>query len=331
VKRFVLLVVFILIALTVLSFLFFPGPTGTDFRFKAAVMSRYLFASKNRVVTGRDGWLFYTPELAYVLRSIPKSNFEHILGFDAAMRRLGTTLVVVPVPNKIDVYADRLTRVKPPFPVKKSRADLIDRLRKAGVCVVDLVPEYKRIRDSRPMFDPFQTHWTSDGIDVAARTVASAIDSIMAAKGIVRTTQYQVRDSEVMTFGDLRNRLCKNPKNSPVYAALVHRVYCADSTPYHDEKASRILVLGDSFTDHFRWWNAHFSAQLSRYIDTPVRTWCSLLANTDGPCMYDRRPGAFPHNGVVIWVFTSRVLRHELCREYRATQGQNTPAARRGE
>jgi len=324
-------VVFILIALMVLSFLFFPGPTGADLRFKAAVMSRYFFASKNRVVTGRDGWLFYTPELAYVLRSIPKSNFERIRNFDAAMRRLGTTLVVVPVPNKIDVYADRLTRVKPPFPVKKSRAELIDRLRKAGVCVVDLVPEYERMRDSRPMFEPFQTHWTGDGIEVAARTVAYAIDSILIAKGFARTTKYRVSDSVVMTFGDLRNRLCKNPEKSPVYATLVHRVYRADSTPYHDDKTSRILVLGDSFTDHFRWWNAHFSARLSGYIGTPVHTWCSLLANTDGPCMYDRKPGAFPRNGVVIWVFSSRVLRHELCREYRAAQGPDTPAGHMGE
>lgn len=318
--------IFIIIALTSLAFLFFPGPSGTNLRFEAAVLCRYLFSSKNNVIAGRDGWLFYKPELAYALQEIPESNFEHIRDFDAAMRRLGTKLVVVPVPTKIDIYADRLLKGDLPSPLKKSRAELVDRLQKAGVCVVDLVPEYKRVRDSCQVFEPFQTHWTSEGIEVAARSVANAIDSVLEKKDITRTTFYQMRDTTMMTFGDLRNRLCRDRKKTPVYPALIHRIYQADSTPYRDEKTSRILILGDSFIDHFRWWNGHLSAHLSRYIGAPVRTWFSLLANTEGPCLYDRKPGVFPQDGVVIWVFTSRVLRNEFCPEYRAELRKGIPA-----
>ena len=72
------------------------------------------------------------------------------------------------------------------------------------------------------------------------------------------------------------------------------------------------MILGDSFVDRARWWSAHLGAQLARRINHPTRTYCSLLANTDGPCMYQHMPALFPKKGIVIWAFCSRVLRYPM-------------------
>jgi hypothetical protein len=285
-------------------------------RFQGVAAFKYLFCGHTIVIRGLDGWLFYKPEIAYVLRPLPALNIQRIKEFDKTLRRLDISLFVVPIPNKIDLYPEKFTRVKAPRPVKKSRKEMIETLKTAGVQVIDLVPAFEKEKESCPPFEPFQTHWTPSGIEIAARVIAQAIDSTVTAKGIVRNVSYDLRDTVVKTFGDLRDRLNGVGKKSVLYPVLVGRVYRCDGVPYRDDKQSSVLILGDSFVDHLRWYNAQLGAHIARNLGAPTRTYFSLLANTDGPCMYSHKPSVFPKNGIAIWAFTSRVLRQEMCKSY---------------
>jgi hypothetical protein len=123
---------------------------------------------------------------------------------------------------------------------------------------------------------------------------------------------YGVRDTVLRAYGDLQERL--RPQGPLVACALhVRQVLCADGSLFHDDAKSEVMILGDSFVDQCRTWDSSLGAQLARYIGRPTHTYFSLLSNTEGPCMYSRKPAAFPKGGIVIWAFSSRVLRSRMC------------------
>ena len=115
-----------------------------------------------------------------------------------------------------------------------------------------------------------------------------------------------------MARGDVLGKFIGVEKSS-WYPVLVHEVFDSLGQPFEDDRKSRVMVLGDSFVDRGSWWHAHLGAHLARSIGYPTRTLFSLQANYRGPCMYDLKPRSFPRRGIVIWAFTSRILRTRLC------------------
>lgn len=266
---------------------------------------------KNKVVFGRGGWLFWQPELEYVVNPLPLDNVHTVAVFDSTLRAHGMALFVVPIPNKIDIYPEKFTSVPAPHPVKKEMPEVIAALAAAGVRVIDLVPAFEAAKSRIQVFDAFGTHWTAAGIELAAQVIGRRIDSALGCRGISRSTLYKINDTILVTHGDLLDKI-HDDTNYTWYPFHVKRVVCPDGSLYTDDRNSEILILGDSFVDHGRWWNANLGAQLSRMIGHPTRTYFSLLANTEGPCMYQHKPSVFPKNGIVIWAFTSRVLQYRL-------------------
>jgi hypothetical protein len=308
-----LLIAGILAIISAGCFLFyaFKSPQVLPKAFTRVVKYKLHHDSKNKVITGREGWLFWQPELEYVIDPLPPDNVKSIVEFDSTLRTHGMALFVVPIPNKIDIYPEKLTLLPAPHPVKKARLELIRQLELAGVRVIDLVPAFEAAKKRCRVFDAFETHWTAAGIEVAAGVIAQRIDSALRSRGISQSEVYSVCDTVLYTHGDLLDKIHGDEKYT-WYPFQVKRVLCADGSLFGDDRKSEILILGDSFVDHGRWWNANLSAQLSRLLRHPCRTYFSLLANTEGPCMYQHKPSVFPENGIVIWAFTSRVLQYHL-------------------
>ena len=71
-----------------------------------------------KAVLGRDGWLFYAPDVRYLVEPLPPATshaknddpFSAIIAFRDQLSRKGIRLLVVPMPVKPSVYPDKLTR-----------------------------------------------------------------------------------------------------------------------------------------------------------------------------------------------------------------------------
>jgi hypothetical protein len=304
----------LVLILSVAAFLLYAVlkiPTVSTGAFEYVIRFKSHWFMQKKVVAGWSGWLFYEPELAYVTSELPAENERHIVAFDRMLRQHGMTLFVVPIPNKIEIYPEKFTLLPAPHPVKKERGCLLRQLENDGVKVIDLVPPFEQAKHSGRLFDPYDTHWTTLGIEVAAQVIARAIDSVLVSRNITRDPRYGVRDTVLQTCSDLFDKLHND--HAPTWRpTAVKRVVSPDGSLYTEGRKSEILIVGDSFVNHGKWWNANLGAQLARLIGHPTRTYFNLLANVNGPCMYQSKPGAFPENGVVIWAFTSRVLRYSL-------------------
>jgi hypothetical protein len=268
---------------------------------------------KNKIVAGNNGWLFYEPELTYILKPLPHENIARIVEFDRTLREHGMVLFVVPVPNKIDIYPEKFSSFPASHPVKITRLELLRELENANVRVIDLVPAFEEAKARAAMvFDQFESHWTALGMEVAGKIIAKRVGPLLDSLHIGRGVLYTVNDTVLKAKSDLIGRICDNEKRQ-WYSLPVKQVFCPDGALYTDDRASNIMILGDSYVNHGKWWNAHVGAHIARYLGCPTRTYFSLLANTEGPCMYSLKPKMFPADGgIVIWIFSSRVLQYHL-------------------
>ncbi len=291
----------------------FSSPKACRAAFHYAVLLKNEYTVKNKVIKGQDGWLFFEPDLDYILDTLPGANVQSICEFNQLLRKRGISLYVLPIPSKIEIYPEKFVPLPALYPVKAERDTLIGELRSAGVRVIDVVPEFIDKKDTCRIFDANDSHWTPEGIELAAQIIAEQIDSSLQSLRIPkRKTRYVLRDTTFLARGDILGRYTGKERLA-WYPIEVRQVLDQGGHYYRDDKKSRIMILGDSFVDRGSWWNAHLGAHLARIIGYPTKTYFSLRANTNGPCMYAAKPGAFPKNGIVIWAFTSRVLRNHLC------------------
>lgn len=147
-------------------------------------------------VAGKDGWLFFVPELRYLsagpfwgdnaakVSKAPAGRQDPlpaILDFKAQLDKAGVSLLVVPVPAKAAIYADQLLDIKAPTAttrVDQAQADFVKLLNANGVKTLDLTPVYLAYRQShpdQPLFSKTDTHWSGAGISVAVDEIMKRV------------------------------------------------------------------------------------------------------------------------------------------------------------
>ncbi len=316
-KRLLFISLAVLLIVIGIRFCLVLSPALSPLVFKTVVFLRTHIGMHNKVVGGTNGWLFYEPELTYITSPLPTENIDRIVNFNRTLREHGMVLFVVPVPNKIDIYPEKFTDFPAPRPVKAERLEIIEGLEKAGVRVIDLAPPFIEAKNNNiPVFDAFESHWTALGMEVAGNVIAQRVKALLAeaepASYLDCGSAYAVNDTVLKGKGDLLCRVCSDERLA-WYCLPVRRVVQPDGSLYEDDKKSKIMILGDSYVNHGKWWNAQIGAQIARFLGCPTRTYFSLLANTEGPAMFSLKPKMFPAGGgVVVWVFSSRVLQYHL-------------------
>ena len=137
-------------------------------------LQRFLFATLHdtgaKGVLGRDRWLFYRPDLRYLVepdrpeadtsdskwvqppdRSTHRESVEKaIVRFRDQLKERGITLVVMPVPGKPSVYPDQVTRraAGKERQFRSPTLELLDGLQRQGVATVDLFATFQTARES---------------------------------------------------------------------------------------------------------------------------------------------------------------------------------------
>src|SRR4051794_6960151 len=276
---------------------------------------RALGNAGEKTLIGRDGWLFYAPDVRYLVESDGSENdpFQAILDFRRQLDRRGIHLLMMPVPGKPSIYWDKLTRRG----IDSSPTQqLLTRLRDAGIESLDLFAVFRMLAQQRnaACYLARDTHWSGSAAQMAAETVAHRLFELgWVSSGSV---EYQVRPVTTPRTGDLVRMidLADLERRFPPEDVQCEQVFRAGTGElYRDKPDSQILVLGDSFLRMYQTdqpMAAGFIAHLARALRQPVTSivndgGASTLVRQD----LSRRAGLLANKKVVIWEFVERDIR----------------------
>jgi hypothetical protein len=274
--------------------------------FLAALRYKCHAAGHPAVLVQKNRWLFYKEEYNYCFQKLPQ-NWRVIKDFSLLLASRGIRLIVVPVPDKIEVYPERICG----FSVREvvpGRQLLITKLATVGVEVIDLLPLYREAKRSNQLFMPDDTHWTQPAIDIAAHVIGDCIRKhVSPLEFPVRT--YHLKQITIPDFlGDLAAR---SVSDSLTYVHPYHctSVMLSDTQPYRDTVDSPVLIIGDSFAFCREHYSAHIGAHIAAAIGFPVTMYAKIGGSTDGPQMLRFKSRRFiEKRKVVVWIFASRLL-----------------------
>jgi hypothetical protein len=259
------------------------------------------------VLAQKNHWLFHKEEYDYCLQRLPQ-NEKAITDFSRLLASRGIKLIVVPVPDKIEVYPEKICG----FPVRNvvvQRSELVRRLSRAGVEVVDLLPAYRRNKSSKELFLPDESHWTQPAIDIAARLIGDRIRRLASFHNMpVRV--YSLKQTTVPDYlGDLAT------KDMPDSMKAVRPYHCtsvmaSDGRQYHDTLESPVLIIGDSNVFCWEAYGAHIGAHIALTLGYPVSVFAKVGGNVGGPEMLKFENKSFVENRkIIVWIFASRGLK----------------------
>jgi hypothetical protein len=300
--------------------------------FRAALKQRLdAMPAGSKALAGSDGFLFFRNSIAYVLggdlakQSGDRNPIPVIVEWKKRLAKHGVDFLFVPIPTKEEIFPDK-TGAAPgdaalaPFAGKvvnpfgrKFLLDLADK----GVETLDLLPAFLAARNARagePLYQAQDTHWTTRGLELAAKTVAERIIRFPWYKDVAAHRQaYKTKDESFTRHGDLHSRLPEAERAKFAPETLVgHQVANADGTLYEDDPDSPIVILGDSFTGVYELMDcehAGVSAHIAREIGYPVDL---VMSYGGGPNVREkllrRGEDKLATKKLVIWMMTARDL-----------------------
>jgi alginate O-acetyltransferase complex protein AlgJ len=266
-----------------------------------------LGAGTEQVVQGRDGWLFFKPDIDHVtgpgflrerelarraatgdtLTAPPQPDPRlAIRSFAEELAARDISLVIVPTPVKPAAHPEQLAprSAVGSWVANPSRESLIRDLREAGVLVFDprpLMLDLKR-RWSTPLYLATDTHWRPETVQAIARELSVFVTEHIDLPE-VPSPCYQVQTVELANTGDTAELLGLADADSayPPERVSVATITTSSGEPWRAEPSADVLVLGDSFSNVFSlgamgWGERgglveHLSYLLDRPIDRLTR------------------------------------------------------------
>ncbi len=251
------------------------------------------YPPEQMAIRGEGEWLFFRNSFNYLLggdlnkQSFDKNPLPHILSFKEHMDKHNVNFLFVAVPNKEEIYFDKLSDsiTQPAVPIvnpygRKFFADL----QEAGVEVIDLLPAFLEAKDddanhTEPLYQYHDTHWTKRGIQVAARIISNRIMEYSWYDKLDKRA-YTINDTDFYRMGDIVDRLPESEQYDYSPTKLqAKRVYDNTGNPYRGNANDPILLMGDSFTGVFESVDcrsagigAHIAAQSSVPVDI-ITSW----------------------------------------------------------
>ena len=214
-----------------------------------------------------DGWLFFAAEFRLLSLGrfwgdeAPKVSRSHkpeladpipaILDFQKQLKARGIELLVVPVPPKAAIYAEKIT---PGFDVRTDDAAPVlrrfyEELRSAGIDVLDLTPLFLKDRGDKRggVFCRTDSHWSGLGCVLAAEAIAGTVRSKMTAPASKKEYAAEWKETEIK--GDLVSLLPPgSSKPGPEKIAVRSVSEKGTGHPVRPDANSPVLLLGDSHT-----------------------------------------------------------------------------------
>ncbi len=293
-----------------------------------------------KAVKGQGDWLFYNQDVDYLLQPpytddrFYKGTFDTLLAgkrvnlrnpliaitaFRDELRYRGIELLLVPIPGKPSIYPEQIAKGfygQPSSPSIK----LIEDLRKRDFQVVDLFTPMleAKARGGAQLYLKRDTHWTPQGMEVAADVIAHSIKKmgLAADSGAAMQSRYSLKDTTAERWGDIAE-MTKVPNRKKIWITekvqAKQVVDILSGKPYQDETSSPILWLGDSFSRIYQTDAPTASgiiSQVAYRLNQPLAS----IVNDGGASTVVRQQ--LSHKGellqgkkLVIWTFVERDLR----------------------
>lgn len=304
------------------------------------LMTGWLGVGNERVYPGRDGWLFYRPDVEYItgrgfldqaqLRrrvatapewtTPPEPDPRRAIGrFKRDMEARGVTLVVMPTPAKPGVHPDGLARgyadVAGVLQNPSYRA-FVDDLRRDGVLVFDPSAALAAARATGPLYLTTDTHWRPETMELVAELLGDFISRYVTLPAAA-DPGYRIERVEQRNSGDIA-RMLDLPTHTALFpseAVWLARVLLPDGSLWRSSRDADVLVLGDSFSNIYTlesmgWGTSagfveHVSYTLRRPVDRLVQNDEAAFATR---AMLQRQPDRLNGKRVVVYQFAAREL-----------------------
>lgn len=239
-------------------------------------LAGWLEKGNDRVVIGKDDWLFYRPEIQALTGYGPLAPEPHSVSRDPALldweaplgpirdfasqlHARGVTLWLVPVPMKPAIYPEMLTGRAAGMPLRHpDAAAFYAKLAEAGVEVQDLAPLLwaAKAGDAAegPVYLKDDTHWTTRGMGLAAGYLAGKVREQPWTGGQLGGPPWEiVPQDSVSGYGDLVEKLgLRHPEQwAPPREELLGVIPAVPDGKAMPDPHSPVVVIGDSFVNLF--------------------------------------------------------------------------------
>lgn len=266
-----------------------PELTGKQQRLADVFAAKFQALEKQNAhaIFGADGWLFLAADLRFLFVGrfwgdvAPKVSraqkpeqadpLPAIINFRDQLKQRGIELLLVPVPPKPAIYADKIL---PDFdPSTDNPAPYLhqfyDELRSRGADVLDLEPLFleKREGEHGPLFCRTDTHWSGAGCVLAARAIVERIrHTISLAPG---ANQYTAEWKPIEIKGDLAGLLPADiPKPGGERIDVRTVVVKSTGKAVQTNPNSPVLLLGDSHTLVYHEFHAEGAGLIDQMADS---------------------------------------------------------------
>jgi alginate O-acetyltransferase complex protein AlgJ len=298
------------------------------------LLTGWLGAGNERVYPGRDGWLFYRPDIEYVSGRgfLEEREFERrlrsasewttppqpdpvlaIVHFKRALDARQIALVVMPTPVKPTIHPEALAGRSRGTVRNASFASFAAALAEAGVVMFDPADELSR--GTADQYLRTDTHWRPEAMEAVAARLARLIDGRWPASP--PAAQYRVEQVELRQTGDSVPML-DLPEGQRLYppeTVWLRRIVNADGTLWRSSRDAEVLVLGDSFSNIYSlesmgWGtSAGLVEQLSHALRRPIDR---IVQNDQGAfatrAVLAGDPSRLKNTRVVVYQFAEREL-----------------------
>ena len=240
-----------------------------------------------------------------------------ILEFNSLLEKRGIRLVLVPVPAKAAIYPDKLAGSFAPVEVEP-HAPFLDRIREAGVTVVDLEAPFREARVEHPdrwLYCRQDAHFSPAAIELLVSLLP--VDASVAETA--PSNNFPVGDPASLSFaGD--QVIGSEWENSVAHETVDVRFVSHDGkVGVVPDPESSVLILGDSHTLVFHAGKEagmhctgagvadHLAARLG-FVPDLVGVRGSGLVQARKQLFYKAtaNPGYWSKKKVVIWLFSVR-------------------------
>ena len=326
------------------------------------VLTGWFGAGTDKVVLGRDGWIFYLPGVDYVVGPsvAERATFERaaqrlvnqgaagthtdprpaILDFARQCRDAGIHLVVLPVPDKAmmqpaQLYARAAAGEAIPVPNNAGYRRFVEALRAEGVDWFDPAPAAVRAGEIRYLEQ--DTHWTPVYMDAVARDVADHVrrTGVLPEK---EPLPLRLVSQEISRVGDLVDMLSLTKEQAlyrPQTVTIEQVIDDRTGQPLARDATADVLLLGDSFTNIYSaqamgWGTgAGFAQHLAYHLRRPI----DVIAFNGGASTQSRAELArsqnaerLGHKKVIVYQFAIRALLTETWEPSRMVTPQRSVA-----
>jgi len=322
---------------------------------KSGVLRKWLLAPGQRmllalgygnekVYPGKDGWLFYRPDMDYLMgqeflnpailrqrresgkvweKTVHPNPIPAILAFKHQLSSRGITLILMPTPIKASLYPDYFVQQSSWHVPLQNRSwhDFVALMKQNSLPVFDPAPFLRQLagESENPVYLKTDTHWRPEAMEMIARRLSFMVQSTVSLKKNI--VHYQRQTRQVQNIGDIDGmlRLPVSWRKFKDESVTIHPVVTKADELWQPDPEAEVLLLGDSFSNIYSlagmgWGEGSgLGEQLSYFLDRPV----DLLLQNDAGAYATRELLArelargrdrLAGKKVVIWQFASREL-----------------------